>query len=38
VVKLIWEEEFWPPTEPVPDFSKEFAAVCQDGVFEKRLD
>ncbi len=37
VVRDIRKELFWPPTDPPPDFSEEFAAVCQDGVFEKRL-
>ena len=37
VVRLIWEQEFWPPTHPAPDFYEEFAAICQDGVFERRL-
>jgi RecB family exonuclease len=37
VVKHIWAEDFWPPTDPAPDFSEEFAAICQDGVFEKGL-
>jgi ATP-dependent helicase/nuclease subunit B len=37
VAQLIWKGEFWPPTEPAPDFSEEFAAICQDGVFERRL-
>jgi ATP-dependent helicase/nuclease subunit B len=37
VVRLIWDEEFWPPTDPAPDFSEEFAAICQDRVFEKKL-
>lgn len=37
VVRDIRRELFWPPTEPAPDFSEEFAAICQDGVFERRL-
>lgn len=37
VVRNIRDEQFWPPTDPPPDFSAEFAAICQDGVFEKRL-
>jgi RecB family exonuclease len=37
VVRDIRDELFWPPTDPPPDFSEEFAAICQDGVFEKRL-
>lgn len=37
VVRDIREQKFWPPTDPAPDFSEEFAAICQDGVFESRL-
>jgi len=37
VVSHIWNGDFWPPTDPAPDFSEEFAAICQDGVFERRL-
>ncbi len=37
VVRDIRAELFWPPTDPPPDFSEEFASICQDGVFEKRL-
>ena len=35
VVRRIRRQEFWPPTDPPPDFSEEFAAICQDGMFEK---
>jgi len=37
VVSHIWNQDFWPPTESAPDFSEEFAAICQDQVFERRL-
>lgn len=37
VIRGIWDNKFWPPTEPAPDFSEEFAAICQDGVFERQL-
>jgi RecB family exonuclease len=37
VIRDIRAERFWPPTDPPPDFSEEFASICQDGVFEKRL-
>ena len=37
VVQKIWDNQFWPPTHPPPDFSEEYAAICQDGVFERRL-
>jgi RecB family exonuclease len=37
VVRNIRAGRFWPPTDPPPDFSEEYAPICQDGVFEKRL-
>lgn len=37
VVRSIWQEVFWPPTDPPPDFSDDLAAICQDGVFERKL-
>jgi RecB family exonuclease len=37
VVRDIRAGRFWPPTDPPPDFSEEYAPICQDGVFEKRL-
>ena len=37
VVRDIRHERFWPPADPAPDFSEEFAAICQDKVFEKHL-
>jgi RecB family exonuclease len=37
VVRNVRAQRFWPPTEPPPDYSEEFAPICQDGVFEKRL-
>ena len=36
VVRGIRQEIFWPPVEPPPDFSEEFASICQDGVFERQ--
>jgi ATP-dependent helicase/nuclease subunit B len=33
VVRRIRREEFWPPTEPPPQFSEEYGFVCMDGVF-----
>jgi RecB family exonuclease len=33
VVRGIRAETFWPPTDPPPAFSEEFAAICQDGQF-----
>jgi len=35
VIRGIRQQIFWPPTDPPPDFSEEFAPICQDGVFEK---
>jgi len=35
IVRAVRNEEFWPPTDPPPDFSEEFAAICQDWVFVK---
>jgi len=35
VVRRIRRQEFWPPTDPPPDFSEEYAPLCQDGVFDK---
>ncbi|MBC8353089.1 MAG: PD-(D/E)XK nuclease family protein [Planctomycetes bacterium] len=32
IVASVRNERFWPPTDPPPDFSEEFAAICQDGV------
>jgi ATP-dependent helicase/nuclease subunit B len=37
VVQGIREGRFWPPTDPPPDFSEEFAPICQDGVFDRGL-
>jgi hypothetical protein len=33
VIRAVWAEEFWPPTDPPPPFSEDFAAICQDGQF-----
>ncbi len=32
IIRSVRSEHFWPPTDPPPDFSEEFAAICQDGV------
>jgi ATP-dependent helicase/nuclease subunit B len=32
VVRAIWDGTFWPPTTPPPDFSEDFAPICQDDV------
>lgn len=37
VVRGIRAKHFWPPADPPPDFSEEFAAICQDKVFERTL-
>jgi hypothetical protein len=33
VVRRVRAEEFWPPANPPPAFSEDFAAICQDGRF-----
>ncbi|MEI8371478.1 MAG: PD-(D/E)XK nuclease family protein [Planctomycetota bacterium] len=33
VIRRVRAEEFWPPTNPPPVFSEEFAAICQDDRF-----
>jgi RecB family exonuclease len=35
VVRRIRREEFWPPADPAPEFSSEFAPICQALAFEK---
>jgi hypothetical protein len=35
IVRAVRSEHFWPPTDPPPDFSEDFAAICQDRVFVK---
>jgi hypothetical protein len=37
VIRKIRAQHFWPPVEPPPDFFEEYAAICQDGVFDKGL-
>jgi RecB family exonuclease len=36
VVRGVREEQFWPPAEPPPPFSEDFAAICQDNRFARR--
>lgn len=36
VVRRIRKQVFWPPTEPPPDYSEDFAAICMDGVFGRK--
>jgi hypothetical protein len=38
VVRQLREQIFWPPREPPPDFSEEFAPLCQDGIFDRDRD
>jgi RecB family exonuclease len=33
IIRAVREEVFWPPVQPPPDFSEDFAAICQDTVF-----
>ena len=33
VIRRVRAEEFWPPANPPPVFSEEFAAICQDARF-----
>jgi len=35
VVRAVRNQVFWPPADPPPPFSEDFAAICQDGVFGK---
>ncbi|QDU95618.1 PD-(D/E)XK nuclease family protein [Lignipirellula cremea] len=35
VIRNIRAGKFWPPTDPPPDFSEDFAAICQDNVFDR---
>jgi hypothetical protein len=37
VVRNVRAEKFWPPTEPPPDFSEDFAPICLDGQFRALL-
>lgn len=33
VIRKVRAEVFWPPVNPSPEFSEDFAAICQDGRF-----
>ena len=37
VVRNIRDQKFWPPTQPPPEYSEEFADICLDGVFGKLI-
>jgi hypothetical protein len=30
IVRLIWDQHFWPPASPPPDFCDDLAVICQD--------
>jgi hypothetical protein len=30
IVRAIWDERFWPPIKPPPDFCDDVAVICQD--------
>jgi len=36
VIRGIREERFWPPKDPPPKYSEDFAPICMDGVFGRR--
>ena len=38
VVAKVLDAEFWPPAYPPPPFSDDYAAICQDDVFERHLE
>ena len=38
VVQQIQAGRFWPPTEEPPLFSEDVAGICQDYVFDRRLE
>jgi hypothetical protein len=35
VIRNLRNGVYWPPTDPPPLFSEEFAAICMDGVFDR---
>jgi ATP-dependent helicase/nuclease subunit B len=37
VVRNIRAEKFWPPADPPSAYADEFAAICQDAVFERQF-
>ncbi len=37
VARNILDERFWPPNSSPPQYPDGFEAICQDGVFERRL-
>ncbi len=38
VVRRVLQQEFWPPTYPAPNILTDYAAICQDGAFDKRVE
>ena len=36
VVRQIRAQVFWPPTDPPPAYSEDFAPICMDGVFGRK--
>ncbi len=36
VVRNVRDQRFWPPADPPPPYSEEFAAICMDGVFGRK--
>ena len=36
VIRAIRAARFWPPTDPPPAYSEEFASICMDGVFGRK--
>jgi len=36
VARNIRAQEFWPPKEPPPPYSEEFASICMNGVFGRK--
>ena len=37
VIRNVRAKKFWPPAESPPDFSEDFAPICQDGQFRTVL-
>ncbi len=35
VIRGIWNSEFWPRTDPAPQYSEVFAAICQDKLLDR---
>jgi ATP-dependent helicase/nuclease subunit B len=35
VIRQLRDEVFWPPTDPPPAYSEEYAWLCHDGVFDR---